>query len=101
MRRQRIPKEPLNGRRAPPTAGPLGEMRTQCEVRSIFRGVGVYSQSSNAAGTTEAPALQLGLPKTAADRFESAPRLNNRGFALANRSLALTPAPGKPKGENY
>jgi hypothetical protein len=31
----------------------------------------------------------------------SAARLNNRGFALANRSLALAPATGKPKGKNY
>jgi hypothetical protein len=33
------------------------------------------------------------------DRFESAPGLNNGGFAFSNRSLAH--APRKPKGKNY
>jgi hypothetical protein len=31
----------------------------------------------------------------------SAPRLNNRSLALANRSLALAPAAGQAQGENY
>src|SRR5262245_53745304 len=44
----------------------------------------------------EAPASQPGLRKheITADRFESAPGLTDRSFALA-------PASGKPKGENY
>src|SRR5262245_55574627 len=51
----------------------------------------------------EVPASQPGLRKhePTADRFVSAPGLNDRSFALANRSLALAPASGKPKGENY
>jgi hypothetical protein len=34
-------------------------------------------------------------------QIESAPRLNNRSLALADRCFAFTPASGKADGENY
>jgi hypothetical protein len=62
----------------------------------------IRHQCSN-ADTAEAPALQHGslLKRHHLREIFSAPRLNNRSFALANWRLAFADATRKPKGENY
>jgi hypothetical protein len=42
-----------------------------------------------------------GIKRVTIFQIESAPRLNNRSLALADRCFAFAPASGKADGENY